>query len=121
LPAAQLASLLHQEFSAAKTEHAITHIHAGDLSVLPDIVANDTTNASARMLLEAKTAAAALALATSYGTRFAANGGTWMEALYSVCTYKAVVGERDVAAKRGSTSGVPSHVHPAPTADAYSI
>jgi hypothetical protein len=39
--------------SAARVEHAITHMRG----IRPDIVANDTMNASARMLLEAKTAA----------------------------------------------------------------
>jgi hypothetical protein len=39
--------------------------------IRPDIVANDTMNASARMLLEAKTAALC---PSNYGTRFAANG-----------------------------------------------
>jgi hypothetical protein len=39
--------------SAARVKHAITHMRG----IRPDIVANDTTNASARMLLEAKTAA----------------------------------------------------------------
>jgi hypothetical protein len=57
--------------------------------IRPDIVANDTTNASARMLLEAKIAALC---PSNYGTRFAANGDTWMEAH----ARKAVV-ERDMA------------------------
>jgi hypothetical protein len=60
--------------------------------IRPDIVANDTTNASARMLLEAKTSALC---PSNYGTRFAANGDTWMEAR----ARKAVV-ERDTAAKK---------------------
>ena len=60
--------------------------------IRPDIVANDTMNASARMLLEAKTAALC---PSNYGTRFAANGDTWMEAR----ARKAVV-ERDMAAKK---------------------
>jgi hypothetical protein len=62
--------------------------------IRPDIVANDTMNASARVLLEAKTAAAALC-PSNYGTRFAANGDTWMEAR----ARKAVV-ERDMVAKK---------------------
>jgi hypothetical protein len=52
--------------SAARAEHAITHMRG----IRPDIVANDTMNASARMLLEAKTAALC---PSNYGTRFAAN------------------------------------------------
>jgi hypothetical protein len=36
---------------AARVEHAITHMRG----IRPDIVANDTTNAPTRMLLEAKT------------------------------------------------------------------
>jgi hypothetical protein len=59
--------------SAARVEHAITHMRG----IRPDIVANDTTNASARMLLETKTAALC---PSNYGTRFATNGDTWMEA-----------------------------------------
>jgi len=74
--------------SAARVEHAITHMRG----IRPDIVANDTMNASARMLLEAKTAALC---PSNYGTRFAANGDTWMEAR----ARKAVV-ERDMAAKK---------------------
>jgi hypothetical protein len=60
--------------------------------IRPDIVANDTTHASARMFLEAKTAALR---PSNYGTGFAANGDTWMEAR----ARKAVV-ERDMAAKK---------------------
>jgi hypothetical protein len=74
--------------SAARVEHAITHMRG----IRPDIVANDTMNASARMLLEAKTAALC---PSNYGTRFAANGDTWMEAR----ARKALV-ERDMAAKK---------------------
>jgi hypothetical protein len=74
--------------SAARVEHAITHMRG----IRPDIVANDTMNASARMLLEARTAALC---PSNYGTRFAANGDTWMEAR----ARKAVV-ERDMSAKK---------------------
>jgi hypothetical protein len=65
--------------SAARVEHAITHMRG----IRPDIVANDTTNASACMLLEAKTEALCL---SNYSARFAANGDTWMKARARKCT-----------------------------------